>query len=170
MEGARFGNPSNYNKWRVRSNDLNAQGQFHSWEVETIVGKLHEYTSADVWPLHYNFGEDGAVVGTAQCDDWELDGVYGTPPESIDGQDVVLWVQNNHYHETRYQGEERQRMPASSGRAFISHRAISPTPHRRTTGDTQGDPFAVQVFRQLAVNMQMLMIAPHAASGARGRR
>jgi hypothetical protein len=113
-DGPRIGDPSLYQKWTVRSNTLNAQGQFHSWEVEPVLGRLSELTSANLWAVTYNpvVPEEGAEVATTDCTDLELSTVYGKG-NSVNGADVVLWVSGSAYHEPRDKGEEGGGMPAN---------------------------------------------------------
>ena len=111
--GSRIGDPAKHQKWRVRSNLTNAFGQFHSYEIETTLGNTHEYTTASVWPVIYP-GGDGTEVGTAACDDREIDSIYSNNPPGDDisvGADLVIWIAGTAHHETRNQGEESSRIP-----------------------------------------------------------
>ncbi len=116
-EGVRNGVPSSFNKWRVRSDTLNAQGLFHAWEIVAVLGATHEYGTAEFWPLVKQPGENGEIVGSGsggslRCSDQELQNVYSTPAEDISsGADIVVWVAAHAHHEPRHLGEEGPRMP-----------------------------------------------------------
>jgi hypothetical protein len=119
--GGILGDPSIHQKWRVRSDVVNAQGQFHSWEIETVLGNPTEYSSASVWPMSYKGwtpATDGTTVGTSvsnPCSDWELQNDSFYANSGLDdisaGDDLVIWAQATHYHEIRNLGEEIPRIP-----------------------------------------------------------
>jgi hypothetical protein len=113
-DGPRFGTPSQFTKWTVRSNTTNAQGLFHGWDIEPILGTLTELTTADFWAMTVNpdSPERGAEVGTTDCSDYELANVY-SKGNSINGANVVVWVAASSHHEPRHDGEEGGGQPAN---------------------------------------------------------
>lgn len=106
-DGPRIGNPAQFQNWRVRSNTVNAQGNYHSWEVEPLLGRLTELTTADFWAVTFNpdAEERGFEVGHTDCTDQELSNLYSRGA-SLDGADVVLWISASSHHEPRQDGEE----------------------------------------------------------------
>lgn len=119
--GGILGDPGAHEKWRVRSDTLNSQGEFHSWEIEAILGNPTEYSTANVWVMPYRgltAMTDGSTVGTSianPCSDWELQNDPNFSNSGLDdistGADVVIWAQGTHYHEIRNRGEETPRIP-----------------------------------------------------------
>jgi len=107
VDGPRIGDPAQFQKWTVRSNSVNAQGQFHSWDIEPLLGRLTSHTTADFWALTFNpaASEQGVEVGTTDCTDTELSTLY-TKGNSVDGADLVVWVSASAHHEPRDMGEE----------------------------------------------------------------
>lgn len=115
-DGPRFGTPSNFTKWTVRSNTPNAQGQLHGWDIEPVLGTLTELTTADLWAMVVSTDPDnpqrGVEVGHTDCTDYELGNVYSNG-SSINGADVVVWVQASSKHEPRHNGEEGGGQPSN---------------------------------------------------------
>ncbi len=115
FSGAISGDPSVHQKWRVRSDVVNTQGEFHSWEIEPILGNPTEYTTANVWAMLFTGdAADGTVVGSAGCDDRELQtnsSYANNGLDDINGADLVVWISATEYHEVRNRGEESQRVP-----------------------------------------------------------
>jgi hypothetical protein len=115
-DGPRFGTPSQFQKWTVRSNTPNAQGQLHGWDIEPVLGTLTELTTADFWAMTVSTDPDmperGAEVGHTDCSDYELANVY-SKGNSINGADVVVWVAASSNHEPRHDGEEGGGQPTN---------------------------------------------------------
>jgi len=140
VDGPRVGDPLQFQKWTVRSNSTNAQFQYHSWDIEPLVGRLTSNTTADFWALNFNAfsSEEGVEVGTNDCTDWELTNLYAKG-NSVNGADLVVWATASGHHEPRDNGEEgggapftRKQMPGHDwiGIRISPRNAVDTTPVR----------------------------------------
>jgi hypothetical protein len=110
-EGKQSVDPAQFTRWRVLNKSPKPNGLFRSYELSPGSDGLPDgtYSTGDLWVVRYRWPlEDGAVVA---CTDDALQTVYATPPENVDGQDVVLWYCLRHHHRPRHRGEEETVVP-----------------------------------------------------------
>ncbi len=111
-EGKRVVKPSQFTKWRVVNKAPKPNGQLRGYEL--IGGSDGSpdgtYSTGDLWVVRYASGEDGSTVDTT---DGVLEKVYagGSSPESVDGEDVVVWYCLRTHHLPRHLGEEHKVLP-----------------------------------------------------------
>jgi hypothetical protein len=107
--------PRTARKWQVRDTlSKNEMGQHRGFEivVPQVAGR-DQYSTGDVWVTVYR-GDDvqqGEDVGT-DCTDSVLENVYAVGPlDTVNGNDIVLWIVVRAHHETRHRGEEAFYLP-----------------------------------------------------------
>lgn len=113
LETKETANPKQFTKWRVLNKTPKPNGQFRSYELLPGSDGAPDgvYSTADLWVVRYKDPvplEDGSAVG---CKDTVLETTYGTPKESVDGEDVVIWYCLRHHHQPRQLGEEKNVVP-----------------------------------------------------------
>ena len=115
-QGKLLADPTRARKWRVRdTKSKSALGQYRAYQIEIPQTAGHDkYSTGDVWVTVYRGDsvQQGEEVGTANCSDQELESVYATGPlDTVNGNDVVLWVVVRAHHEPRDNGEEFHHLP-----------------------------------------------------------
>lgn len=111
-EGKRVVKPAQFTKWRVVNKTPKPNGQLRGYE---LIGGSEgspdaNYSTGDLWVVRYASGEDGSTVGT---NDSALEKAYagGASPESVDGEDIVVWYCLRTHHLPRHLGEEDKVLP-----------------------------------------------------------
>jgi primary-amine oxidase len=111
-ECKRVVNPAQFTKWRVVNKVPKADGQLRGYE---LIGGSEgppdgAYSTGDLWVVRYEPNEDGSKVGV---DDSVLEKVYagGASPQTVDGQDVVVWYCLRTHHLPRHRAEEDKVLP-----------------------------------------------------------
>jgi hypothetical protein len=110
-----LGDPSVARKWRVRDAlSKNALGQHRGYDIDVpqTAGR-DKYSTGDVWVTVYrgDHVQQGEDVG-ADCTDKVLESVYAVGPlDTVNGNDIVVWVVVRAHHEPRNQGEEFHHLP-----------------------------------------------------------
>jgi hypothetical protein len=103
--------PTKYTTWRVLNKTPKPNGLVRSYELVPGSDGSPDgtYSTGDLWVVRYKFGvEDGSDI---QCHDGRLETAYSTPTESVDGQDVVVWMCLRGHHVPRHRGEETDVVP-----------------------------------------------------------
>ncbi len=103
-------------KFRVRdlTSTLSPGVPPRSFEIEIPAqAGTDTQSTADIWATVYRGDtvDQGESVGTANCDDRELDQIATGPLDINKGSDIVTWVVVRHHHEPRDLAEERTFLP-----------------------------------------------------------
>jgi len=109
VEAKQSADPKTFTKWRVVNKTPKVNGQLRSYEALSGSDGAPDgaYSTGDVWIVRYKgSGEDGATVG---CTDAVINGYANG--ESVNGEDVVIWICVRHHHAPRPLGEESLVLP-----------------------------------------------------------
>jgi Cu2+-containing amine oxidase len=115
-QGKRLAAPDRARKWRLRdAASTSALGAFRGYEIEVPqLARRDGYSAGDVWATVYRGDavQQGGDVGVVAPTDEVLEKVYCAGPlDTVNGNDVVLWVAIHAHHEPRHLAEEAVFLP-----------------------------------------------------------
>jgi Cu2+-containing amine oxidase len=117
-----FAAPSLARNWRVRdATSTNALGQRRAYDIEIpqTAGR-DQFSTGDVWVTVFRGDnvQQGVELGMALppilqgCDDRALEVLYAQGPlDTVNGNDIVVWVAVHSHHVPRHLGEEVDHLP-----------------------------------------------------------
>jgi Cu2+-containing amine oxidase len=137
-QGKFLADPAKARKWQVRdTKSKNDLGQHRAYQIEApqTAGR-DKYSTGDVWVTVYRGDgvQQGEDVG-GDCTDKALESVYANGPlDTVNGNDIVLWVVVRAHHEPRHNGEEFHHLPYHFEEFSITPRNFEVFRGRRETG------------------------------------
>jgi Copper amine oxidase, enzyme domain len=138
QQGKLLADPSRARKWQVRDATSKSElGRHRAYQVELPqTASRDKYSTGDVWVTVYrgDAKQQGEDVG-ADCTDSVLETVYANGPlDTVNGNDVVLWVVVRAHHEPRHEGEEFHHLPYHYEEFSVSPRNFEVFKEQKPTG------------------------------------